>query len=1147
VKVLENKFNLDFKENTFNFNNVSKGIEPFLISNLAEKYFKKNLLIVLENDFQLNNYKTILDQLLPNQKVMTFLSWENTPYDYISPNKQNINNRFKVLIDKNSSNYSILLTSYTSLIMLLPSKKDIIQNLNYIEKGKEYNTENFIYDLTDNGYDHVSLELEPNEFTSRGGILDIWPVGEDKPYRLDFFGDKLESIKEFDPISQISDKEHSSLTIYKNLEPPFNKNAINNFVINYRKLFGPSPGRDLFIHKTKYLNNQEGIEHWLPLFYKNKLTSFFDFFSPDLLITNYGLIEKIYEHIDEIDLAYNEKLNLFNSNNEVTNGPINPNLLYLSLKDFKNYLKNIKKVFFHSIYNNISPNYDLEAHDNLELFLKTISEKQLKIKLEEILKKNIFKKKMIFTIEESEKEKVLKYLLENSLKNKDYVIRTSKQKLSECFDDLDIIDIVIFPIQIGFENNFLKIISSYELFKTYKSSYSKPYKNNISSVSEVKVNDYVVHRDHGIGRYNGLKTIQIADMPHDCLIIEYLESSKLYIPVENINMISKYGDSSKNITLDKLGSNNWNKRKNTVRKKIRDLANNLITQAAKRKILSAEKIEIDYDALNDFEKGFKFNETEDQISSLNEVYKDLTSGNPMDRLICGDVGFGKTEIALRATFLMSCNNLKTVIVVPTTLLAKQHYNTFKERFNQITNIQLLIRNASKKNKAEILERFKSDTSNVLICTHSIFSLNLEGYELGLIVVDEEQHFGVLQKEKIKKIKANTHLLTLSATPIPRTLHMSLIGVRDLSLITTPPVNRQDIKTTVCRFENNIIRKAISDEKSRYGQIFLIVPRIKDIAKIINKLKTIYPELKYAIAHGKLKAKEIEDSMYKFYKGKVDILISTSIVESGLDIPKANTLIVYKANNFGLAQLHQLRGRIGRSNLKGYAYFTIKKDNISDNAVRRLKALQAMDSLGAGINLSNYDLDIRGAGNLLGEEQSGQILQVGVELYQQLLKECINDIKNIKEEKKSDVQVNIKLPILIPDSYIKDLSLRLSLYRRLGEINNKNNFDDFEIEMINRFGAIPFEFKNLIDLVILKSDAAKAKIIRIDVNSSKILIYFNNNFKDYTKKFIDWVTKNSDITLLDTYKIKIETSNDDNTNMLLHVSKIVNRIKDILAH
>jgi len=438
-------------------------------------------------------------------------------------------------------------------------------------------------------------------------------------------------------------------------------------------------------------------------------------------------------------------------------------------------------------------------------------------------------------------------------------------------------------------------------------------------------------------------------------------------------------------------------------------------------------------------------------------------------------------------------------------------------------------------------------SNILIGTHALLSLKFSDINLGLIVVDEEQHFGVAQKEKIRSLKDNVNLLTLTATPIPRTLHMSLLGIRDLSLITTPPVNRQNIRTSVCNFEKGIIRKAIQNEKVRSGQIFLIVPRIRDIEKIIAKLKVIYPNLKLEIVHGKLKSKDIDNAMNNFYSGKCDLLLSTSIVESGLDIPKANTLIVYKADQFGLAQLHQLRGRIGRSIEKGFAYFTLEKKNITKNAERRLKALQAMDSLGAGINLANHDLDIRGAGNLLGEEQSGQIIQVGIELYQKLLKECIDDLKNIKKDFSDDIIINIKLPILIPENYIYDLSLRLSTYRKLGELRSNEDFMLFEEEMINRFGLIPNQFKNLIELVKLKVLAAKTKIIRIDANQEYINVYFNKDFKDYPEEFIKWITKNKNyVKLVDEFKIKIFNNKIiDIENLLLHVYEIVNTINLVL--
>ena len=1146
MKLLENKFKLAFKDNSFNFSNVSKGVKPFLLVDLINIIPDRCTLIVLSNDEDINSYLKIIKRTTNNNNIFVLPSWDCSPYDNFSPSKQNINERFKVLIDNNNKSQKVIFTSYKNITMLLPNRDEVNSKKIHFEVGKDYEIEKLITNINSKGYNQVNLVLEPNEFTIRGGIIDIWPLGLDKPYRLDFFGNNLESIKEFDPVSQISKLEHKSISVYQSLEPPLNENSINTFISKYREIFGATANKNLFLHKVKSLNKLEGIEHWLPLFYNKKLVSIFEYFEPETIIMDDDVKKKSLDYIEKVSLAYKEKIDIYNKDNDNINGPIEPKYLYIQPNNLKSILKKNNKIKLNNFTSNELLNYNLDTIDNIEFVSKVTSEEELKRTLLKVITNINLKKKIIFAVEDDDNEKKIKFYLDSAIKGFDYQVRLGKNSLYECMDDLNIIDIIIFPINYGFENTYLKLISSFEIFKIKKKTKAKTYKNNISNVSNLNIEDYIVHNDHGIGRYLGLKTIQIANMPHDCLVIEYLNASKLYIPVENINIVSKYGDSGKNVTLDKLGSKSWDKKRNSVKKKIRDLANALIVEAAKRDSSSSVKVTINYKDLAKFEEGFKFNETQDQLNSLEEVYTDILSGKSMDRLVCGDVGFGKTEIALRTSFIMSNNHLKTIVIVPTTLLANQHLKTFQSRFKNYTNVEILSRNTKKNEKENILKKFKGSSSNILICTHSVFSIDLKDVELGLIVVDEEQHFGVLQKEKIKKIKTNIHLLTLSATPIPRTLHMSLIGIRDLSLIKTPPVDRKNIITRVCRFEKSIIRKAISDEKIRSGQIFLIVPRIKDIIDIIKHLKSIYPNIKYQVAHGKLKPNEIELAMTQFYNGEVDLLISTSIVESGLDIPRANTLIVYKADNFGLAQLHQLRGRIGRSSEVGYAYFTIDKNNISENAILRLKALQAMDSLGAGINLANYDLDIRGAGNLLGEEQSGQILQVGIELYQKLLQECVNDIKNIKEESNSDIQVNIKLAILIPEYYISDLSLRLSIYRKLGDINNEDSIRLFENEMTNRFGPIPVEFKNLIDLMSLKAEAAKARVVRVDIDKEKILIYFNKNFEKYTKSFVDWVTdKNNNVSLLDTYKIRVRNLETDNTKQLLHVYKIINRIKLLL--
>jgi len=756
------------------------------------------------------------------------------------------------------------------------------------------------------------------------------------------------------------------------------------------------------------------------------------------------------------------------------------------------------------------------------------------------------KKKIIICYSEiKEKEKALSLLKYLSISN----YRDTNESIEKCMDNLDVIDLVLLPIEEGFEINLLKIITLTEIFKTKNSLRPKKVRNNLIDIAQLLINDLVVHFSHGIGRYLGLKTIKINNSPHDCLVIEYLEKSKLYVPVEDIRLLSKFGDAKDNTSLDRLGAGSWNKRKLSVKKRIRDLANNLIILAAKRAALKGLIFNIDEHKLQEFSKNFYFTETDDQLATLEEVYRDLSSGKLMDRLVCGDVGFGKTEIALRSAFISVDNNYTVILIAPTTLLARQHFQTFQKRFEKNDIVGLIDRNTNTKQKSIIVQKLIKKDIKILISTHAIFSINLQDAEIGLVIVDEEQRFGVSHKEKIKKIKSEAHLLTLTATPIPRTLHMSLIGIKDLSLIKTPPVDRKSIETKVIKFDSTIIKKAIYNEKNRAGQIYLIVPKVRDIETIKKKIISIYPKLKIGIAHGKLTPKELETVMDSFYNFKLDLLISTTIVEAGLDIPRANTLIVYKSDYFGLAQLHQLRGRIGRSDKKAFAYFTLENNNISKNAVRRLKALQTMDELGAGMQLANYDLDIRGAGNLLGEEQSGQITQVGIEMYQRLLKECINDLKGIDNySNPEEIEVSIKLPILIPDKYIPDLSLRLSLYRRVGEFQELREVILFKEEMINRFGLIPEEFSNYLDVMSLKLLAGKASISKIFILSQNYQITFSEKRKNYSEKFIKWITDNNDnIVLKDSHVIKIKHKIQDVKKQLANIIDLVKTMLILLKN
>ena len=1151
MKILDNLKDLTKDINIRYFSNINKGIKPFIINELQEEYSNKKILVILENNNEISYYHNLLKNYFKKNNILKLPSWDNQPYEEVSPSQHILNERFKSFNfeqDKTIKNNSlIILTNIDAFIQMVPLKKFLKEDNLQLRVNDNFSIEKLNSHLYDAGYEKVSIVLEPHEYAVRGGILDIWPIGEDSPRRIDFFGNKVESIKSFNPVSQISMENFNSIFLCNSLESPRSKKYNQSFTENYRYLFGPSASDQLFVHKLKNRIRADGIENWLPLFYSNSLCNIVDFFKIDLIFADDSFLQKSKEKIKSIFDLYTEKKNLQENENENINGSIHPNTLYISNEKLQNIHKSrMFKEFSYFSKVSTKTSLNLACKQNLEFHNVSSSNEEVIKRLSLVINKNLGKKKIVITYAaESEKNKALNLIKQLSIKS----FRENISSIDKSMDDFDILDLIYIPLQDGFELPLLKVITLTEIFKTQKHVKVKKVRNNLIDIAELHINDLVVHFQHGIGRYLGLSTIKINNSPHDCLIIEYLYNSKLYVPVEDIRLISKFGDSRGVVSLDKLGGSNWIKRRTSVKKKIKDLAYNLIAIAAKRSVIKGKKLSIDYNKLESFAKGFSFEETEDQSATLEEVYRDISSGKLMDRLVCGDVGFGKTEIALRASSIVADNKLNVLVIAPTTLLARQHFNTFKKRFNNIQNVEVLDRNTKLQKRYDIINGFIKQKIKILISTHAIFSANLSEANIGLVIIDEEQRFGVSHKEKIKKIKNNVHLLTLTATPIPRTLHMSLLGIKDLSLIKTPPVDRKTIETKVIKFDKIIIKNAIFNEKKRSGQIYLIVPKVKDIQVIYKRTLSIYPKLRIGIAHGKLTPKELEVVMDNFYNYKIDLLISTTIVEAGLDIPRANTLIVYKSDYFGLAQLHQLRGRIGRSDKKAYAFFTLENNNISGNAVRRLKALQTMDALGAGMQLANYDLDIRGAGNLLGEEQSGQITQVGIEMYQRLLKECINDIKNIDNYAHAEeIEVSIKLPILIPEKYIPDLSLRLSLYRRVGEIQEIEELNSFKTEMVNRFGIIPDEFSNYLDVMLLKLLAKKSSIAKIYVFKKIYSITFDKRRTEYSESFIKWVTNSKNkIILKNSHEIKINHEIDDAKKQLFDIINLVKKMLELLEN
>jgi len=619
----------------------------------------------------------------------------------------------------------------------------------------------------------------------------------------------------------------------------------------------------------------------------------------------------------------------------------------------------------------------------------------------------------------------------------------------------------------------------------------------LTEVASVATGDLVVHVDHGIGRFNGLRNIEAAGAPHDCLEILYAGNDRLFLPVENIELLTRYGGEGTTVELDKLGGVGWQNRKARLKKRIRDMAEQLIKTAAARLMRAAPTLSPPAGLYDEFSARFPYEETDDQMAAIDATIDDLAAGRPMDRLICGDVGFGKTEVALRASFITAMSGKQVAVVVPTTLLARQHFKTFSERFR---GLPIEIGHASRLVGSAELARVKKGaadgTIDIAIGTHALLGKGIEFKDLALLIVDEEQHFGVRHKERLKELRAAVHVMTLTATPIPRTLQLALTGVRDLSMISTPPIDRLAVRTFIAPFDALTIREALLRERLRGGQSFFVVPRISDLAEIKEFLEDNVPEAKVGVAHGQMPSSELDKVMSAFYDGQYDILLSTTIVESGLDIPRANTLVVHRADMFGLAQLYQLRGRIGRSKLRAYSLFTVPATRtLTETAERRLKVLQSLDTLGAGFQLASHDLDIRGAGNLLGEEQSGHIKEVGFELYQQMLEEAVAGLKAGVDEPSDErwsPQITIGMAVMIPETYVPDLQLRMNLYRRLADLDESAEIDAFAAELIDRFGPLPEEVDHLLKIVYVKGLCRRANVEKVDAGPKGVVIAFRNN-------------------------------------------------------
>ena len=1088
--------NLEASFREKNFYLTTHSLPLFLVGQVN---LYKKLSFICQSDKNMEELKVKINSIDDKIKVLTFPTLDSLLFSDISPTNNILNTRINTLFKLTIMKFEkIICLINESSILFKCVPKDNLKNKYIIIDNKKLLTQNDILNfLNNNNYQCVDSVRQVNEYCIRGSLIDIFPSNLNYPLRLDFFGEYIESIRIFDPVTQLTKKKVEKSYILPANEFFLDSENVEKFRINFR-----NTGLKKKIEFYNSISNKipiAGMHNFYSFFY-DKLDSIINYLDNFLFICSNNIWERLSEEEEKIKESFykSEFFEFFEVSKIMDKSCQIKKLLKTKELKFVSHLENFgsNKEFYH-FSNSLNLSDDV-VNKRIEKTKKIINKCR---KIDHI----------VFTYRNnSSKTKLLK-VFENTFQFFEIDSLTNLKQNKICLFNNDLKK--SFVINSNDKMNYY-FLSDQDIFglKTLKATKRKINAENIlMEMSNFRERDLVVHSEHGIGRFSGLKNIKLYDQKHECIEVEYSGGDKIFIPVENLDLITKYGHEDLNVSLDKLGSKNWQLRKAGIKNKIKLIANDLLKIAAERKLKKGIKMFVNHEKYTSFASEFEFAETSDQISAINDIENDLISGKPMDRLICGDVGFGKTEVAMRASFIVANSGYQVAFICPTTLLVRQHYKNFSQRFKGTgILIEKLSRFEKKSDRQEILKKLKKYNNFIIIGTHALFNDDIEFKNLGLLVIDEEQSFGVEQKEKIKKFRSNIHILTLTATPIPRTLQFSVLGIKDISLITTPPSDRVPIKTFLTKYDTSTIRSVITNEVKRGGQLFYITPRIKEIPNIKKRLTNIVPDCKIGIVHGRLKSENLNSIYEDFFRKKIDILISTSIIESGIDIPNANTIIVEKPNFFGLSQIYQIRGRVGRSDKQAYAFFIIDYNNkISKKAEKRLDIINNLENLGAGFQLASYDLDLRGSGNILGVEQSGHIKEVGFELYQKLIKDSIDDLRNVKSSYSEwSPQINLGLPTLIPENYIKEVDIRLSFYRRISNTYDVNKLKLIFNELQDRFGKLPKELINLSIIIKIKNLCKIANIKKIDLGSKGVIISFREDPIN-AEKVIEIVRKNPD--------------------------------------
>ncbi len=1064
------------------------------------------VLHVARDDKRLEAMRAALAFFAPDLPVLSFPGWDCLPYDRVSPNADISSARMSTLaalahgaIDRLGGR-CVILTTLNAVTQKLPAQEILGAAYWSARVGERIDERALRGFLIRMGFSQSPTVTEPGDYAIRGGIIDIFPPGESGPVRLDLFGDVLDGARRFDPATQRTTGKLGAIELTPVSEIFLDDAAITRFRQNYRMEFGAAGSDDPLYEAVSGGRKHQGIEHWLPFFHE-RLETLPEYLPTASVMLDDQATPQRLARWESIADQYETRRIAMQARNRVDTvyKPAPPGLLYLDDAAWNAAIAGRRVVQLSALPQTTGLNA-IDAGGRIgRNFLP--ERQQENIGLFSALKAHIEVRRrtgavIVASYSEGARERLMGLMQDEGLENVHLVAG-----FRDVPDTPGGTYLTVWPLEHGFECDGLTVISEQDVLGDRLIRAPKRRRraeNFLTEARSLSPGDLVVHVDHGVGRYRGLETVTAMDAPHECIALEYAGGDRLFLPVENIELLSKFGHEEGQP--DRLGGGAWQARKARLKERIRQIADGLMRTAAERALRSARIMEPPEGVWDAFSARFPYQETDDQRAAIGDVLGDLASGRPMDRLICGDVGFGKTEVAIRAAFVAAMSGVQVAVITPTTLLARQHYKSFSERFRGFPiEVRHLSRLVGQKDASATRAGMAACTVDIVIGTHAVLAKNIRFKSLGMLIIDEEQHFGVSHKERLKQLRSDVHVLTLTATPIPRTLQMSLSGVRDMSIIGTPPVDRLSIRTYISEFDAVTIREALLREHYRGGQSFYVVPRIGDLRGIEDFLIDHMPELSFVTAHGQMAAGALDDRMNAFYDGRYDVLLATTIIESGLDIPTANTMIVHRADMFGLAQLYQIRGRVGRSKTRAYAYLTTRpRDPLTPNARKRLHMLGSLDTLGAGFTLASQDLDTRGAGNLIGQEQSGQMREVGHELYQTMLEEAIARLRAGDMDAPTDddgqwaPQINLGVPVLIPEDYVPDLDVRLGLYRRLSSLTARVELEGFAAELIDRFGKLPKEVNTLLLVLRIKAMCKRAGIARLDGGPKGATIRFHND-------------------------------------------------------